>query len=110
MASDLVTAAPARIAVVGDHDRSLVTHRELDAALTQLPDGVEAAWCASTHEREIIGGAWDGVWIAPGTPYRDDGAVLDLIDDARRSGLPLLGTCGGFQYAALVLARELAGI
>ena len=29
---------------------------------------------------------------------------------ARRSGLPLLGTCGGFQYTVLEFAREVAGL
>src|SRR4051794_32820441 len=72
-----------------------------------LPPGVEGAWCPS--EDAAAAAECDGVWIAPGTPYRDDEAVLGLIDHARGSGLPLLATCGGFQYGALALARA-AGV
>jgi CTP synthase (UTP-ammonia lyase) len=36
--------------------------------------------------------------------------VEEAIAWTLRSGTPFLGTCGGFQYALLVLARELAGI
>ena len=48
--------------------------------------------------------------MIPGSPYRDDAAVLAAIDWALDSRTPLLGTCGGFQYAALALARRLAGV
>ena len=54
--------------------------------------------------------AVDGVWVVPGTPYRDDDAVYAAIGRARESGLPLLGTCGGFQYAVVELARSMAGL
>jgi CTP synthase (UTP-ammonia lyase) len=99
-----------RIAVLGDRDPSFITHRELDAALALLPADVEAAWCPTAGEDAARPEAFDGVWVAPGTPYRDDGAVLAAIGHARRCGTPLLGTCGGFQYTALSLARELAGV
>lgn len=48
--------------------------------------------------------------MIPGTPYRDDAAVDEAIGRALESGVPFLGTCGGFQYAVLPLARRLAGI
>jgi CTP synthase (UTP-ammonia lyase) len=99
-----------RIAVLGDRDPSFVTHRELDAALALLPADVDAAWCPTDGEDAAHPDAFDGLWVAPGTPYRDDDAVLAAIGHARRSGTPLLGTCGGFQYTALALARDLAGV
>jgi CTP synthase (UTP-ammonia lyase) len=87
-----------RIALVGDRDPQYVTHRALDAVLERIP----GEWVPSERAAEAAG--YGAVWIAPGTPYRDDAAVLALIDEARRSGQPLLATCGGFQYAALALA------
>ena len=48
-----------------------------------------------------VAAAADGVWIIPGSPYRDDGAVMDVIRHARENGQPLLGTCGGMQYAVV---------
>ena len=92
------------IAVVGDRDLGFVTHRELDAELARMPAGVEAAWLPSPRAAEAAGA--DALWIAPGTPYADDDAVLAAIGRAIDDGTPLLGTCGGFQYAVLALARR----
>ena len=99
-----------RIAVLGDRNLDYVTHRELDAALGLLPEWADAAWVATDGEVDAALDAADGVWLVPGTPYRDDAAVFRAIGRARREGLPFLGTCGGFQYAVVELARSLAGI
>jgi CTP synthase (UTP-ammonia lyase) len=98
-----------RIALLGDRDLRFVTHRELEAAVARLPRGVSAEWVGSdTPEARSLDG-FDGLWVLPGTPYRDDEAVLEAIDRAVDAGTPLLGTCGGFQYSLLALARR-AGI
>jgi CTP synthase (UTP-ammonia lyase) len=99
-----------RIAVLGDRNLELVSHRELDAALRLFPDWANGVWVASDSDVEAALDAADGVWVVPGTPYRDDDAVYAAIGRAREEGLPLLGTCGGFQYAVVELARSLAGI
>jgi CTP synthase (UTP-ammonia lyase) len=100
----------ARIALLGDKDLRHRTHRELEAAVGQLPDAVEAVWVGSDSEDARAPEAFDGLWILPGTPYRDAAAVDAAIGWALASGTPLLGTCGGFQYAVLALAGRLAGI
>lgn len=75
-----------------------------------MPDGVQCSW-TPTHSREARElESVDGVWLLPGTPYRDDAAAYAAIDHCRRSGTPFLGTCGGFQYACVELARVLAGV
>jgi CTP synthase (UTP-ammonia lyase) len=98
----------ARILVLGDHDPDLSTHRELDAVLQRLRErGLTASWHATDAGPLPL---HDALWIAPGSPYRDEPAVLAAIGAARREGTPLLGTCGGFQFAALELGRALAGV
>jgi CTP synthase (UTP-ammonia lyase) len=92
------------IAVLGDRDLGHRTHRELDAELARMPAGVEAAWLPSPRAAEAAGA--DAVWVAPGTPYADDDAVLAAIGAALEDGTPLLGSCGGFQYAVLALVRR----
>ncbi|HYI17931.1 MAG TPA: gamma-glutamyl-gamma-aminobutyrate hydrolase family protein [Solirubrobacteraceae bacterium] len=92
------------IAVLGDRDPRFVTHRELDAELARMPAGTEAAWLHSPRAAEAA--AADAIWVAPGTPYEDDDAVLAALDRAIEDGTPLLGTCGGFQYLAIALARR----
>jgi CTP synthase (UTP-ammonia lyase) len=99
-----------RIALLGDKDLEYVTHRALEAAVAQLPAGVAAEWVGTDTPQARALDAFDGIWMLPGTPYRDDDAALAAIDWALDSGTPLLGTCGGFQYAVLALARRLAGI
>ena len=101
---------PARIALLGDRNLDYVTHRELEAAVALLPDDVEATWVGTDTAAARAPGAFDGLWILPGTPYRDDDAVMAAIGWALESGTPLLGTCGGFQYTVVTLARRLAGI
>jgi CTP synthase (UTP-ammonia lyase) len=102
---------PARIAVLGDRNLDYVTHRELDAALGLFPEWARGSWVATdADDVETALAQADGVWVTPGTPYRDDDAVYDAIRGARERGQPLLGTCGGFQYTVVELARGLAGL
>jgi len=96
------------LALLGDRNLDFLTHRELEAAVALLPEGVRAEWVASDAGAAVS--AYDGVWVLPGTPYRDDDAVYAALRAARESGQPLLGTCGGFQYLVVEFARNVAGI
>jgi CTP synthase (UTP-ammonia lyase) len=98
------------IAVVGDRDTSLPTHRGLDAAIERMPAAVKARWVGSDELSPGLLDGVDGVWLAPGTPYRDDDAVFALLRFIRETGMPFLGTCGGFQYALVEFARDVAGV
>ena len=99
-----------RIAVLGDRNPAYLTHRELDAALELFPSGVEARWLPTTDPAVGRIESYDAVWVVPGTPYQDDDAVLAAICTAREADLPILGTCGGFQYMVLEFARNVAGL
>src|ERR687892_606884 len=99
-----------QIFLLGDRNTSYMTHRELDAAIGLLPTGVQARWVGTDTRDAARTAEADGIWLAPGTPYRDDAAVYAAITSARTSGQPLLGTCGGFQYAVVEFARHVAGI
>src|SRR3954451_7143274 len=101
---------PATIAVVGDRDPRHLTHRELDATLALMPAGVEARWVATDGPDAARLDRFDALWIVPGTPYRDDRPVFAGIEHARTEGVPILGTCGGFQHMVVEVARNAAGI
>jgi CTP synthase (UTP-ammonia lyase) len=98
------------IFVLGDRNASSVTHRELDAAITLMPRGVSAQWVGTDTPAAMRTSEADAVWAVSGSPYRNDGAVYSAIKSARESGQPFLGTCGGFQYAIVEFARNVAGI
>jgi CTP synthase (UTP-ammonia lyase) len=104
------------IAVVGDHDPSSVTHRATDASLDHAAAalGVDLArrWVSTPELAAGAGGllARDaGVWIAPGSPYASMDGALAAIRLAREEGMPLLGTCGGYQHVVIEFARHVLG-
>jgi CTP synthase (UTP-ammonia lyase) len=97
------------IGLLGDLDLDKPTHRELQAAVALLPSEVEAHWLASDQPeaRELAG--LDGLWVIPGSPYRDDDAVDAAIAWALESGTPFLGTCGGLSVRGARLGAPLGG-
>jgi CTP synthase (UTP-ammonia lyase) len=54
--------------------------------------------------------SFDGIWAAPGSPYRSFDGMLKGIEFARRRDWPFLGTCAGFQYTLIECARNVLGI
>jgi CTP synthase (UTP-ammonia lyase) len=50
-----------------------------------------------------------GLWVAPGSPYKDLQRALEAIRLARENQIPCLGTCGGFQHMILEFARNVLG-
>jgi hypothetical protein len=98
------------IAVVGDRNPEYETHRGIDRVLGSLPPGLTGRWCATESLDPAEATSAEGVWIAPGTPYRNREAVLEVIRHARADEQPILATCDGFQHMLLEYARSVAGI
>jgi len=101
---------PIVIAALGDRDPAYLTHREIDAAMALAPPDTEIRWVATDSGDARRIGTFDGLWVVPGTPYRDEAAVYAAIRQAREQGVPILGTCGGFQHMAVEYARNVVGI
>jgi CTP synthase (UTP-ammonia lyase) len=99
-----------RLIAVGDRDPAHLTHREIDATLTLLAGHVDCGWVGTDSAEVRRPEAADAVWLLPGTPYRDDDAARAVIHHCLETGTPFLGTCGGFQYACVELARTRAGV
>lgn len=104
-----------RIAVVGDFDPGNETHRATDdglshAASDQAVD-IVTAW-VPTQELAAGTGALEGLdclLVSPGSPYKSTEGALAAICYARTKGIPLLGTCGGFQHIVIEVARHVLG-
>jgi len=106
------------IAVVGDFNPANRSHMATNDAIghcsAALEPKVEAHWIA-TPELAAPGGLGRltgvrGLWIAPASPYKSMEGALAAIRMARERGIPLLGTCGGFQHIILEYARNVLGI
>jgi CTP synthase (UTP-ammonia lyase) len=104
------------IAIVGDHDPSSATHRATDASLDHAAAalGVDLAyrWVPTPDLAGDARGALTGdsaIWIAPGSPYASMDGALAAIRLAREEGVPLIGTCGGFQHVVIEYARNVLG-
>jgi CTP synthase (UTP-ammonia lyase) len=106
-----------RIGIIGDYHADFEPHRATDAALTHaaaaLSLPIESAWLPtpSLDVPDAIRSlaTFNGLWVAPGSPYQSMSGALRAIRFARESGLPLLGTCGGFQHIILEYARHVLG-
>lgn len=108
-------ATTARIALVGDRSPSVRSHQRLPGLLDALRRRhglpVEAYWIPTkdAEQPDAVGG-FDAVWLLPGSPYRSEAGALAAVRTARESGIPFLGTCGGFQHALLEFARTVCGL
>ena len=98
-----------RIGILGDYDAKSPTlpavEKSLQHASARLNLPVEAEWIA-TPDVLAPGGqkkleSCDGLWAAPGSPYKSFDGMLTGIEFARKRDWPFLGTCGGFQYALI---------
>jgi len=98
------------IIALGDRELTYLTHREVDVALDLFPPATGARWLATDHPDATRLDEASGVWLLPGTPYRNDDVAYGAIRHCLDTGTPFLGTCGGFQYACVELARSLAGV
>ncbi|WP_285774733.1 hypothetical protein [Microtetraspora sp. NBRC 13810] len=109
-----MNAAPPipKIALVGDRSPGVRAHARIPSLLEALRrrEGLvlDAYWIRTDQVGDL--GGFDGVWLAPGSPYRSEAGALAAARTARERAVPFLGTCGGFQHALLGYAREVCGL
>ena len=76
-----------RLLALGDRNPDFLTHREIDSTLKLLPADVDCRWVATDDPRARELARYDGVWLLPGTLYRDDEAAYAAIGHCQlRSG------------------------
>ena len=99
----------ARIAILGDEHSGYPSHIELNAARRQLAADAATTWVPTDASQAKDLSGFDGVWLAPGSPYANDANVYAAIQWARERNIPFLGTCGGLQYAVIEFFRHVLG-
>jgi len=109
-------SSPPRIALVGDRSPAVRAHLAIPGALEHASQAlgmrVLHEW---VHTAELARPAdalrgFDAVWCVPGSPYASMEGALRGIRHARETGMPFLGTCGGFQHALIEFARGVLGL
>lgn len=101
------------IALLGEYSAAFPPHPATDAAIAHssaaLGLDVAAEWVSTADADVGRLRHYAGVWIAPGSPYRDMARTLDAIRHARENGVPCFGTCGGMQHMVIEYARNVLG-
>lgn len=102
-----------KIALVGDYQASVTAHQAIPQAIRLAVDALalqaQFDWVSSTDVSESALKGYTGLWCVPASPYQNTDNVLSAIAYARLHNLPFLGTCGGYQHAALEYARGALG-
>jgi CTP synthase (UTP-ammonia lyase) len=107
-----------RIGILGDFNPKSpnlpAVAESLQHAAAKLGLPLEAVWLPTpaliAPDAERLLENFDGLWAAPGSPYKSMDGMLKGIEFARRRDWPFLATCGGFQYALIEFARNVLGI
>ncbi len=107
-----------RIGILGDYDPQSPTlpaiEKSLQHAAAKLQIPLESQWLPTPSLADP--GApkmletFDGIFAAPGSPYKSFDGMLKGIEFARRHVWPFLATCGGFQYTLIECARNVLGV
>lgn len=106
-----------KIGVIGEFKKDSETHYKLNEALKHvealIPETIDISWVdteAVISEKGKIVRNFDGIWSAPGSPFKSLEGSLLAIRIAREENIPHLGTCAGFQHTIIEIARNILGV
>lgn len=98
------------IALIGDFRSGVTAHRAINASFSkaeyEIETKVSGIWLATDRIDLHSLKGYSAVWCVPASPYKNTDNALAAIRHARETGKPFLGTCGGYQHAALEYARN----
>jgi CTP synthase (UTP-ammonia lyase) len=102
-----------KIALIGEYNSHSSSHQATIAAIEHanklLGSNVAGTWISTADIDLSLFDKYDGLWIAPGSPYKNIEKTLWAIKYAREHNVPCLGTCGGFQHMIIEYARNVLG-
>jgi CTP synthase (UTP-ammonia lyase) len=103
----------ASIAILGEYSSTFEPHPATDAAIShsaaRLGIDVKATWVSTGDLDQSLFETQDGIWVAPGSPYKDLAKTVAAIRYAREHAVPCFGTCGGMQHLIIEYARNVLG-
>lgn len=86
-----------RVALLIDSAPTAPYHLATVAAINHAADAIGHALDLGVHRTDANAippdlRSLDGIVVGPGSPYRDERAVWDVVRSARERGVPLVGT------------------
>lgn len=106
-----------KIAILGDFDPGRYSHISLNKSIEHIKKHLQQEMQFDWIDTNIFNTkdvfekqGYKGLWIAPGSPYKDFDNVLKVIEYARLNNISTLGNCGGFQHMLIEFARNVCGI
>ncbi|MGB5530860.1 MAG: hypothetical protein WBQ32_12905, partial [Ignavibacteriaceae bacterium] len=96
-----------KIAILGDFNPVYSTHHALNDSIRQVQkifkDEIQFDWVSTDtlNFKTAFQNMYCGLWIAPGSPYKNMENVIKTITYARENNIPTFGNCGGFQHMVI---------
>jgi CTP synthase (UTP-ammonia lyase) len=104
------------IGLIGDFNAAVTAHQAIPQAIQLAAESLDCAaevvWIGTktiSNEPSAQLGNFSALWCVPASPYENMEGALSAIRYARETGVPFLGTCGGFQHTLLEYARNVLG-
>lgn len=101
------------IAILGEYTPIFEPHVATNSAIAHsrslLTSEIEGNWVSTEDISSLLFETYSGIWVAPGSPYKNMERILWAICYARQNNVPCLGTCGGFQHMVIEYARNVLG-
>jgi CTP synthase (UTP-ammonia lyase) len=98
------------VMLLGEFTPTFEPHRATMAALRHACDALDielaGEWVSTADAEPAQFSRYSGLWVVPGSPYKNLVRTLDMIKCARERRIPCFGTCGGFQHMVLEYARN----
>ena len=102
-----------KLALLGEYNSTFKPHIATGAAIAHscsLKSKVESNWISTEDINPSLFEIYSGIWITPGSPYKNMDKLLWAIGYARENHVPCFGTCGGFQHMVIEYARSVLRI
>lgn len=103
-----------KIGIIGEFDETFephpATNSSIEHSCAAIATDVAYEWASTQELEDGFFDRFDGLWVAPGSPYKDMLKTLRVIRFARENRVPTFGTCGGFQHIMIEYARSVLGI
>ena len=101
------------IAILGEYTPTFQPHVSTSAAIEHSRSAsgvdVDAIWVSTEEIDQTLFERFSGIWVAPGSPYKNMDKALWAIRYARENRVACFGTCGGFQHMIIEYAHNVLG-